>query len=136
MPLVNKRDLNAFRSNVAVPGTRVASCPLFKGWGIVMNIRKTLALAALALLIGWIISGDRNHVQAQAAVVQPVLCYEIPTAGDSAIRLGVVRGTGYSQFILLNRCTGDSWAFDSGWNNSGNQYTPPSTWVRIERDSL
>lgn len=101
-----------------------------------MNTRNTLALGALALLVGWIIAGEQNQMRAQTAAVQPVLCYEIPTAGDNAIRLGVVRGTGYTQSILLNRCTGESWAFDSGWNNSGNEYIRPSKWVRIERDSL
>ena len=101
-----------------------------------MNPRNTLALVALALLVGWIIAGERNQVRAQTAAMQPVLCYEIPTAGDSPVRLGVVRGTGYTQHILLNRCTGESWAFDDGWSSNGNEYIRPSKWVRIARDSL
>ena len=101
-----------------------------------MNTRNTLVLTVLALLAGWVIAGERNQVRAQTTAVQPVLCYEIPTAGDSAVRIDAVRGTGFTQYVLLNRCTGESWAFDSGWNSRGNQYARPSKWVRIERDSL
>ena len=68
----------------------------------------TLALMALAMLVGWIAAGERNRVGAQVIeMAKPEHCYEIPWD----IKLD-------GRNVLLNRCTGDSWRFPdtrSGW---------------------
>ena len=93
-----------------------------------MKTQITIALIVLAILTGWIAGGGRNIASAQGAADVPAAqapsqCYEIPVD----VKLD-------RQEVLLNKCTGETWRFDSGWSYSEDRYVRPHAWKTIEKD--
>ena len=92
------------------------------------NTLALTALVALAMLAGWLIAGERNQVNAQVATAQaPNLCYEI--TADATLD---------GRHVLLDKCTGDTWRFDDGYEGdifAGTlEKVRPYSWQRINRN--
>lgn len=93
-----------------------------------MKTYLAIALSSLTLVAGWVLGGGNNAVHAQAAMSSASqLCFEIPHEA----RLD-------GRPMLLDKCTGDTWRFDDGYEGSAFAGTleklRPYSWQSINRD--
>ena len=71
------------------------------------------------LLAAWSLDYRSQEQDAGSSVPPQEQCYDI------------VNATGVR--FLLNRCTGDSWRYHSGYNSTTREFTDDASWIAISR---